>query len=865
MNFNLDNWDKIKTLFNKAIELSPEERDAFLDESCKDEPELKKEIESLIESFGRSESFLETPALQNGELGTEENSPDYFVGMKIGKYRVENKIGEGGMAVVYSAVRIDEQFKRRVAIKFIKRGMDTEEIIKRFKIEEQTLAGLNHPYIAKIIDGGTTEKGLPYFVMELIEGEPIDKYCKSKNLTIPERLELFQKVCSAIQYAHQNLVVHRDIKPGNIFVTKDGIPKLLDFGIAKLLDPTDSQTKLTQTGLKLMTLEYASPEQFQGKKITTATDIYSLGVVLYELLTGRYPYKFNNSMPFEIERVICTTEPEKPSTAVSRTIEKNDGDNDKSDVGKLISTERKSQEKFRRRLAGDIDNIVLKAMQKEPERRYSSVEQLSEDISRHLKGLPIIARKNSLSYRSKKFYERHHAGVIAAVISLLIIIAGITGIIIQSKVAANERDRAILEAKKSERINAFLQEILAAPNPEVDGKDVKVVDVLKNASEKINRELSGDPEIKAAALFTIGTTYMGLGLYNKAEKYLKSSLDISKKIYSANDPQIAKVIEQLGVNYQQKGNFKKADSLYRKALKIYKLKGGKISSNEAKALSDYGSSLNYQGKYNEAKKYQTEALDAYRKIYGNSNPHVLKSLDDLETIAGNTGDWKTAAKYGKKVLDFFLKTDGKESVNYSKALSNYASILEVQGNLDKAIEDQREAVEIKKKVEGKNHPDAMFAQITLADELTKRGGDYVEAANLSKEAMESLDKSLPHINVLTAYSRVVYAKALIKLKDFKKALPLINDALQIRKKLYSPNNWLLTTTKVILGACLVGLKQYSKAEQILKYCYSKLNKNDEGVKYYRILTLQNLVKSYKATGNKKVEQKYVADLAKENN
>ena len=862
----LDNWDKIKSLFLEVIDLPPEERAAYLDKKCKDDLSLRKEVESLIESDQKVESFLEKPIIQNDELNTESTSPDSFIGMKIGNYQIEKKIGEGGMAVVYSAIRIDDQFKKSVAVKFIKRGMDTDEIIKRFSIEQQALAGLDHPFIAKIIDGGTTENGLPYFIMELVEGEPIDQYCRNKDLTIQEKLKLFRKVCSAVQYAHQNLIVHRDIKPGNIFIKPDGTPKLLDFGISKLLNSSNEQTNLTKSGFKLMTPEYASPEQFKGQQITIATDIYSLGVVLYELLTGNFPYKFRNSLPHEIERVICTTEPEKPSTSANRYKNENPerGNSNEDSYLNISKSNYKDLEKVKRKLAGDIDNIVLKAMQKEPERRYSTVEQFSEDIRRHLEGLPIFARKNSIGYRSKKFFERHRVGVITAFLLLLSIIIGSIGIIVQSNVAAKERDRAMLEAKKSERINAFLQDIFAAPNPEIEGKDVKVVDVLKNASEKINKELSDDPETKAAVMYTIGTTYIGLGLYDDAEKYLKNSLDISEKIFSTDDPQTAKVMEQLAYNYQEKGNYTKADSLYQKALQIFKLRGGNISSVEAKALSDYGSSLYNQGKYNESKKYQVEALDAFRKIYGNTDPHVVRSLNDLGTVAGETGDWNTAAKYIKEVLDFFLQTDGKESVNYSRALSNYATILEVQGKLDEAIEAQREAVEIKKRVQGKNHPDAMFAQITLADELTKRG-DYAEAANLSREAMESLDKSLPHINALTAYSRVVYAKALIKLEDFKKALPFINDALQIRKELYPPNHWLLTTTKALLGACLVGLKQYTRAEQILTDCYPKMDKNDEGKKYYRVLALQNLVKIYKTTGNKKAEQKYEADLDKENN
>ncbi len=859
----MDRWDKIKSLFLEVIELASEDRETFLNEKCKGDPLLKREILSLIESDQKVENFLETPPLQNEDLNNS-NSTDTFSGMKIGKYQADKKIGEGGMAVVYSAIRIDDQFKKRVAIKFIKRGMNTDEIIKRFRFEQQALAGLDHPFIAKIIDGGTTEDGLPYFIMELVEGESIDKYCRYNNLTIQQKLNLFRKVCSAVQYAHQNLIVHRDIKPGNIFIKPDGTPKLLDFGISKLLNSSNEQTNMTKTGFRLMTLEYASPEQFKGEQITVATDIYSLGVVLYELLTGNFPYKFKNSLPFEIERIICTTEPEKPSTSINRIKNKRSGHEDATRTIENISkTNNKDYEKLKRKLSGDIDNIILKAMQKEPERRYSTVEQFSEDIKRHLEGLPITARKSSVGYRSKKFFERHRTGVITAFLFILIIIAGAIAIILQSKEAANERDRAMLEAKKAERINSFLQDILAAPNPEVEGKDVKVVDVLKNASEKINKELSDDPEIKAAAMYNIGTTYIGLGLYGEAEKYLKNSLDISEKIFSVNDPQIAKVMEQLGANYQQKGNYTKADSLYKKAIKIFRLKGGNISSDEAKALSDYGSSLHYQGKYGEAKIYQTKALDAYRKIYGNTDPHVLKSLNNLGTVAGDAGDWNMSAKYIKEVLDYFLKTEGKESVNYSLALSNYATILEIQGKLDEAIRNQREAVEIKKRVQGKDHPEAMFAQITLADELTKHG-DYTEAADLSKEAMESLDKSLPHINALTAYSRVIYAKALIKLENYKKAMPLINDALQIRKKLYSPNHWLLTTTKVLLGSCLVGLKQYNKAERILTNCYSKMDKNDEGKKYYRILTLQNLLKIYKTTGNITAEQKFETDLNKEN-
>jgi len=859
-------WEKVKRIFSEALSIDEDKRGKFLDEACSGDDNLRQEVESLITSFGSSGEFLDEPEKELKFSTLPEK--DSYINKIIGAYKISSLIAEGGMGRVYLGVRTDNEFSQKVAIKLIKHESKSSYMLQRFQNERQTLANLNHPYIANLLDGGTTEDGVPYFIMEYIDGKPLIEYCDENRLTIDERLLLFQKICSAVNYAHKNLVVHRDLKPSNILITKDGNPKLLDFGIAKILkeDSTSNISDQTVTKVWNFTPDYASPEQIKGEKITTSTDIYSLGVVLYKLLTGHHPYNIKSYLPAEITKIVCETNTEKPSTIV-RTAQKmkSSGKEITNLSPEDISKARKeSVEKLSKKLTGDLDNIILMAMRKDPERRYSSVEQFSEDIRRHLEGLPIIARKNSMGYKSRKFFERHRAGVITAFIFLLIIIAGITEIIIQSNSAAKERDKAIVEAKKAERINTFLQDILAAPNPEVDGKDVKVVDVLKNASKKINKELSDDPEIKASALYTIGTTYIGLGLYNEAEQYLKNSLNISERIYSSNDPQIAKVMVQLGANYQDKGNYKKADSLYKTALKIFRLKGGKFSSGKATALSDYGSSLHYQGKYDEAKKYQTEALNEYRKIYGNNNPNVINSLNDLGTIAGDVGDWNSAAKYAKEVLDLSLKTDGKESVDYSLALSNYASTLEVEGKLDEAIKYQREAVEIKKRIQGENHPDAMFAQITLADELMKRG-DNAEAAKLSKEAMESLDKSLPHINALTTYSRVVYANALIKLKDFKKALPFIDDALKIREKLYSPNHYLITATKVLLGTCLAGLKKYTRAEQILKNCYSKIDKKDEGKKYIRILTLQNLVKVYKATGNKKAERQYEADLDKENN
>jgi eukaryotic-like serine/threonine-protein kinase len=357
-----ERWKRVDQLLQGALGRDSAERDAFLAEACNGDDELRREVESLLGFHERAENFIEAPP---AEMAADWlNAKESRAGQTIGHYHLIRRIGRGGIGEVYEATRAKRQFEQQVAIKIIKRGMDTDFVRDRFTRERRILARLEHPHIARLIDGGATEDGLPYLVMEFVKGHAISEYCEANQLSINERLKLFRQVCAAVQFAHQNLVVHRDIKPSNILIGKDGVPKLLDFGIAKLLnlDPltlADAETR-TVTEMRLMTPEYASPEQVHGKDITTASDIYSLGVVLYELLTGVRPHQFKTRSPFEIERAICDTETEKPSAAVTRSTN--------------------APAKLRKQLAGDLDNIVLMAMRKEPERRYQSVQQFSEDI-----------------------------------------------------------------------------------------------------------------------------------------------------------------------------------------------------------------------------------------------------------------------------------------------------------------------------------------------------------------------------------------------------------------------------------------------------------------------------------------------------
>ena len=508
-------WTQVKEIFSSALECEIQDRDCFLNEACTGDQGLRAEVAALLSGHEAAGDFMQQPAIISVGLIAEDQGDRSaaVAGQQIGSYQIIRELGRGGMGSVYLAARADESFDKKVALKLIKRGMDSDAIIKRFVLERQILANLDHPNIAGLIDGGTTEDGRPYFVLEYVEGTPITHYCDEHKLNTVERLKLFRKVCAAVEFAHQNLIVHRDLKPSNIIVTSDGTPKLLDFGIAKLLsaDPSSS-VEATETIARLLTPEYASPEQLWGSPITTKGDVYSLGVVLYELLSGHRPFNFISRSPEEVVRRISSSEPVRPSVVITRIDPEHLADHDDQvrTPGAIGRARDGSIEKLRRRLSGDLDNIVLKALRKESERRYPSVQEFSEDIRRHLDGLPVNARPDTLSYRTSKFITRHKASVSAVLIVALTLLSATFVTAWQARVARRERDKAERRFKDVRNLaGSFLfdfHDAIADLNGATKAREM-VVKKAQQYLDSLAEEAGDDREL----LWELSTAYLKLG------------------------------------------------------------------------------------------------------------------------------------------------------------------------------------------------------------------------------------------------------------------------------------------------------------------------------------------------------------------
>ncbi len=642
--------DRVCDLVAEASALEPEQRAAFLTQACVGAEGLRAEVESLLGFKTKAPRFLASPVFGRGLEVLGFGAGDGLKpGDTLGDYRVLSLLGSGGMGEVFLAD--DAVHGRRVALKLIGQGRAEEVRGRHFRHERKVLATLNHPHIARLYGSGVTDKGQAYLVMEYVEGERLDRYCQDRGLDVTARLALFRKVCAAVSYAHQNLVVHRDLKPANIRVTPEGEPKLLDFGIAKLLDPEGTTARLdpTVTMQGAMTPEYASPEQIKGEPITTASDVYTLGVVLFELLTGQRPYAHLKSRrPDELARAICEEEPPRPSTVATHTAPT--PATATVPAGQVPAT-REPSGKLRRRLAGDLDNIVAKALRKEPTRRYPSVLALSEDLRRHCEGLPVTARKDTLPYRTGKFIRRNKAGVAAGAFVLFALLGGLATTTWQARVAKQERDRARLAQaqadaalkqselarKQSDRLNGFLQTLLGSANPDKgQGRDLKVIQVLDQASAQLDRELAGEPALLAQAHETLGQAYAGLQESVPALHHLRAALALDRQLYEEGAPVTVRSKAVLGaaIFYLQRTGVE-AEGLLREAIAAEQRRPPADQTEQIRTLLAFERLLYDSGRFQEADARLAETCALIRQTKGEESELYVEALHSVGLLRLN--------------------------------------------------------------------------------------------------------------------------------------------------------------------------------------------------------------------------------------
>ena len=764
--------DKLTEIFNSALERGPEERQEFVRQACGDDQDLRVEIESLLRGY--DSSFLENPAASDFFA----LSSQAMVGRHLGAYQIVRELGRGGMALVFLAERADREYRKRVAIKMVKLGVDSGEILSRFRNERQTLAALDHPNIVKLLDGGSTEEGWPYLVMEYVEGTPIDEYCDTHQLPITDRLELFRAVCSAVQHAHQNLVIHRDLKPGNILVTKDGIPRLLDFGIAKLLNPEFFQSPLVTKGdWRPMTPEYASPEQVRGEAITTATDIYSLGVLLYHLLCGHRPYRQTPASWLDVGRQVCEEDAEKPSTAIFRAGQSPDGAAAKTQTSpEAISAARKARpEELRRRLRGDLDTIVLKALRKEPQQRYASAEQLSADITRYLRHEPIIAAHGSAGYRLRKYVRRHRAGVAAAAGLLVLLVAFAAMQAVQLRRTTRERDRA-------NRVTDFMSNMFKVSDPgQARGSTITAREILDKAAKDIDKGLASDPDLQAQMMAVMGNVYNRLGLYFQGEELLGRAYKTQERLLGPGHPDTLRTARMFAWDLQQEGHSTEAEKLERQTLEVDMRVLGKEDLETLRLTNDLVWTIQQQGKYAEAEKLAHEALDTERRVLGPQNYETMRIMSNLGWILNREARYVEGEKLQRENLDLRRQVLGADEPDTLSAMNNLGVTLRHENRLPEAEQLYRDMLEIARRVLGPQHPLTLRAMNNLGNVLADEG-HYSDAEKLHRQIYEIRRGLLGPEHPETLSSLANVANALAGERKYAEADKLTREALDARRR-----------------------------------------------------------------------------------
>jgi non-specific serine/threonine protein kinase/serine/threonine-protein kinase len=751
-----ERWQNVERIYHSALQRDGSQRRLFLDQECAADQTLRREVESLLKYAQQPATFFEMPALEvvakrlaDDLRAGDQEKPDKMIGARIAQYRVLEKLGEGGMGDVYRAVRADDAYEKQVAIKLVRQGLDSEFVYHRFRKERQILAGFEHENIARLLDGGTTDEGYPYFVMELVEGQPIDDYCDERRLGTETRLDLFRQVCSAVQYAHQRLVVHRDIKPSNILVTADGVPKLLDFGIATILS-AESYSPVadpTVTVQRMMTPQYASPEQLRGEVITTASDVYSLGMVLYKLLTGHSPYRLETNSPYDLAHAICEVEPERPSTAVVRLGPITDRKIVAGEIGErqivnrsrqapkatqewVSSCRNTSPEKLRRKLSGDLDQILLKALRKEPQRRYGSAQDFAEDLRSYAFGLPVSARRGTFSYRSGKFIRRNKLALAVTAVFALVVLAGAVAIIREERIA----ERRFNDVRKL--ANSLLFDIHDSIRdlPGSTAARKLLVDRALQYLDSLSREAAGAPGLQhelASAYERVGDVqgnpyYANLGDTAGATESYRKALQIrlalagDKRGSPADRAALAGVYVKLGFALRAANNFPAAFETLQRAYPI------------TQQLAD-------------AQKDNPQAQDTLAGVCF----AMAQCLADMGDVTGSIDYYRKSAAIREAIVGGSPAFQAGVRTRLAGVYGYMAGVEHLRGNLDAAVSLQGKAHDILAPQVQADPQNARLQQFILENEYWT--GYYLAEKGSPAQA-------LPHLRAaLSGYQRLTSA------------------------------------------------------------------------------------------------------------
>jgi serine/threonine-protein kinase len=738
-------------LYDRAMALPEAERVRFLELACAGEPELLDRMRRLIADQDAASRWFD--ALGDSLLGDATEALETTrLESVVGPYRLVRLLGVGGMGTVYLAERSDGQFTHQVALKLLRTGLVAEAGRRRFLAERQLLARIEHPHVARLLDGGVASDATPWFAMELVRGTPIVEWCESRGLPIEARLRLFLQLGDAVQYLHRHLVVHRDLKPANVLVTEDGVVKLLDFGIAKLLEAGGDYP--SETGGHPFTPRYAAPEQLRGEPVSTTTDVYALGLILFELLTGCRPFEQATTLA-EFQRLLLEAEPPRPSAVAPPA--------------------------RRRQLAGDLDTICLRALRHAPGERYPSAERLVDDIRRHVAGLPITARAGGLGYRARKFARRHPVGVTMAAGVLLLGSLGLAAFVSQARRAERERDRA-------ERVSQLLAELFTVADPgQARGETVTAREVMDRGVDRIRRELAAEPELRADLFVTMGQAYRQLGLYPRAVALLLEAVAIRREVLAPTDLRIVRALNGLGEAYRLGGRFDSARLALVEARTLAEATGEPRSGERAEALDRIGLVLLATGKADSAESHFRDALAINQALGPGREPFIAENLQNLGAALAARGDEPGAAPLFQGALDLRRAALGPEHPAVAATLNNLATLLGRLGRMPDAIRAQREALALYTRLVGPEHPQVATMHNNLGMLLHAAGDVVVADSHLRRSlALRRAGLSAGHPDVAQSLSNlglVLQDRGLLA-----EAVAAHNEALAIRRAALGPSH-----------------------------------------------------------------------------